>query len=399
MGADMYMDDNLPDRQEAAEFYAKYTAKDILGRGASSVVRLCVDRTTGTEYAVKVIDIGGDTNPNLSPEDAKETYEAAVKEIAALRALAGHPNIIELQDVFFAPAFIFMVFELCKKGELFDYLNQVVRLSEKKTRTIMKQLLEAVSFIHSRNYVHRDLKPENILLDDELNIKVTDFGFAGIVPEGETDVFTDLCGTPGYLAPEVLRVSMYDAQRPYGKPVDLWACGVIMYTLLAGYPPFWHRKQMVMLRQILEGQYNFAAPEWNDVTEVAKDLIRKLLTVDQDLRLTVDQALQHEFFLIKSHLDKVVTPRTRLRRCFLAVRAAIRIQRLRLTPQPVNREQIQLEPYKLRTIRKVVDLSAFMMYKHWVHKGDDQNRADLFQNTMKNEMKKYRESQVVKISA
>ena len=90
----MYMDDNLPERHEAAEFYAKYTAKDILGRGASSVVRLCVEKNTGREYAVKVIDIGGDTNPNSSAEDAKESYDSAVKEIQALRTLAGHPNII-----------------------------------------------------------------------------------------------------------------------------------------------------------------------------------------------------------------------------------------------------------------------------------------------------------------
>lgn len=175
-------DDQLPGKQQAADFYAKYTAKEILGRGASSVVRLCVEKSSGREYAVKVIDVSGDVHPNS--EEARDVYEAAMKEIQALRLLAGHSNIIELHDVFVSPAFLFLVFEICKKGELFDYLNRVVTLSEKKTRAIMRQLLEAVSFIHSRNIVHRDLKPENILMDDNLNIKVTDFGFAAFIPEG-----------------------------------------------------------------------------------------------------------------------------------------------------------------------------------------------------------------------
>ncbi|OQV13303.1 Phosphorylase b kinase gamma catalytic chain, liver/testis isoform [Hypsibius exemplaris] len=378
--------DDLPDRtEEATEFYAKYTAKEILGKGASSVVRLCVEKSTGREFAVKVIDVGGD---HSGPEESKEAYEAAMKEIQALRALAGQPNIIELHDVFRSPAFIFLVFELCRKGELFDYLNNVVTVSEKRTRIIMGQLLVAVQFIHSRNVIHRDLKPENILLDDQLNIKVTDFGFAAMIPEGlQGDCLFDLCGTPGYLAPEVLKVSMYDGQRPYGKAVDLWACGVIMYTLLAGYPPFWHRKQMVMLRQIMEGKFDFSAPEWNDVTEVSKDLIRKLLTVDPDSRLTADAALQHEFFQIKTHLDLLVTPRTRLRRSFLTVQAAVRIRRLHLTPQPISPKQFQRDPYKIRVVRKIVDIGAFRIYGHWVHKGEEDNRADLFQNSIKLEMK------------
>lgn len=135
----------------------------------------------------------------------------------------------------------------------------------------MKQLFEAVEYIHSNDVVHRDLKPENILLDDNYNIKVTDFGFARVIEPKER--LTDLCGTPGYLAPELLRASMYEDAEGYGKEVDLWACGVIMYTLLVGFPPFWHRKQMVMLRNIMAGKYEFCSPEWDDITEEAKDLV------------------------------------------------------------------------------------------------------------------------------
>ncbi|XP_055339577.1 phosphorylase b kinase gamma catalytic chain, skeletal muscle/heart isoform-like [Paramacrobiotus metropolitanus] len=383
--------DELPERQQAAEFYAKYQAKEILGRGASSVVRLCVEKDTGREYAVKVIDVNGDVNPDS--QEARDIYDAAMKEIQALRLLAGHPNIIELHDVFISPAFLFLVFELCRKGELFDYLNRVVTLSEKKTRIIMQQLLGAVRFIHDRNVVHRDLKPENILMDDELNVKVTDFGFAAMLTD-EQQGLTDLCGTPGYLAPEVLRANMYEKQAPYGKPVDLWACGVIMYTLLAGYPPFWHRKQMVMLRHIMEGQYSFASPEWADVGDVPKDLIRRLLTVDPHQRITAAAALQHDFFQIKTHLDVHVAARLRLKRSLLLVRAVTRLRRLRITPQPISRVQVQRDPYKIRVVRKMVDVAAFRMYGHWVHKGEEQNRADLFQNSLKLEMKTLMHSQI-----
>ena len=142
-------------------------------------------------------------------------------------------------------------------------------------RIIMKQLFEAVEDIHNKSIVHRDLKPENILLDDNLNIKLTDFGFARLISPQER--LFDLCGTPGYLAPELLRASMYENAEGYGIEVDLWACGVIMYTLLVGFPPFWHRKQMIMLRNIMEGKYEFCSPEWDDITEEAKDLVSFVL--------------------------------------------------------------------------------------------------------------------------
>lgn len=176
----------------------------------------------------------------------------------------------------------------------------------------MKQLFEAVEYIHSHNVVHRDLKPENILLDDNYNIKVTDFGFARVIEPNEK--LFDLCGTPGYLSPELLFASMNEDAEGYGKEVDLWACGVIMYTLLVGFPPFWHRKQMIMLRNIMEGKYEFCSPEWDDITEEAKDLvcvclqlcsfictiyipkIRKLLDTDPARRITASHSLKHRFF-------------------------------------------------------------------------------------------------------
>uniref|UniRef100_A0A8D8QHQ0 phosphorylase kinase n=1 Tax=Cacopsylla melanoneura TaxID=428564 RepID=A0A8D8QHQ0_9HEMI len=277
-------DDILPDRDVAKEFYAKYEPKEILGRGISSTVRRCIEKETGVEYAAKIIDLSAD------PENKNSTLE----EVRILRLVAGHPFIIHLHDVFESETFIFLVFELCKNGELFDHLTSVVALSEKKTRYIMRQLFEALDHVHSHNVVHRDLKPENILLDDLMNVKLTDFGFAHVLKKGEK--LMELCGTPGYLAPEVLKANMFEDATGYGQPVDLWACGVIMFTLLVGCPPFWHRKQMVMLRSIMEGKYCFSSPEWNDVSEDSKNLIRQLLVVNPDDRCSVKDALNHAFF-------------------------------------------------------------------------------------------------------
>uniref|UniRef100_A0A131YI44 phosphorylase kinase n=1 Tax=Rhipicephalus appendiculatus TaxID=34631 RepID=A0A131YI44_RHIAP len=383
-------EDDLPDKDVAKEFYAKYEPKEILGRGISSTVRRCINKETGEEFAAKIIDISSDTDGS----GPTSLYQATKREIEVLKRVAGHPYIIELHDVFESTTFIFLVLELCRHGELFDYLTSVVALSEKKTKSIMKQLFEAVEFIHSKGIVHRDLKPENILLDDDLNVKVTDFGFATQLAESET--LTELCGTPGYLAPELLKASMYESSEGYDKQVDIWACGVIMYTLLVGFPPFWHRKQMVMLRNIMEGKYEFCSPEWDDITEAPKDLISKLLVVDPKKRLTASQALDHCFFKAVVAIQKrAFNARKTFQFGILCVRALVRIRRLRYTPEPLSLNIARTNPYRIKTLRKVIDGCAFRVYCHWVKKGEMQNRAALFENHPKIELRQmYEETQV-----
>ncbi|CAG7822898.1 unnamed protein product [Allacma fusca] len=372
-------DDILPDQDAAKEFYAKYEPKEVLGRGVSSTVRRCIEKETGREYAAKIIDLSNEDN------NAQCVRESTLSEVHILRLVAGHPYIIELHDVFESTTFIFLVFELCRNGELFDYLTNVVTLSEKKTKYIMKQLFEALQFVHSKNIVHRDLKPENILLDDNFNVKLTDFGFAKILKPDEK--LFDLCGTPGYLAPEMLRCNMFEIDEGYEQTVDMWACGVIMYTLLVGCPPFWHRKQMIMLRNIMEGKYSFNSPEWESITETPKDLIRKLLVVDPEKRLTVTEALRHEFFQVTHFKTKKFDAKKYFRFAILCVRCLIRIRRLKFTPEPLSISVAALDPYRVKSFRKVIDNCAFRVYGHWVKKGDCQNRAALFENIPKTEMK------------
>lgn len=373
-------EEGMPDQEISKDFYAKYEPKEVLGRGISSTVRRCIEKETGREYAVKIIDLSGDAED----PDGLLLREASHQEIGILRAVNGHPYIIELIDVFESSTFIFLIFELCKNGELFDYLTSVVTLSEKRTKQIMKQLFEAVLYIHNKNIVHRDLKPENILLDDNLNVKLTDFGFAKTLKLNEK--LFDLCGTPGYLAPELLRSSMYDDAEGYSKEVDVWACGVIMYTLLVGCPPFWHRKQMIMLRNIMEGRYTFSSPEWDDISDTPKDLISKLLVVDPKKRINITEALKHPFFQIVAYERKPFIGKKKFKTAIICIRAIVR---LRLHKYQAERFDIDIackDPYKVRALRKVVDACAFRIYGHWVKKGEAQNRAALFENHPKLEL-------------
>jgi len=370
---------------DALDFYAKYETQEVLGTGNGSTVRRCISKTPASdEFAVKILDLSTLT----TYEEARELLESTSKEAECLRLCDGHPNVCRLEEAFFSDSYIFLVLELCNGGELFDYLNSVVTMSEKQSRQVMRQILSALEFIHDRGIVHRDLKPENVLLqrsattsNSPLTVKVSDFGFSHrLISPSER--LRDSCGTPSYMAPEMLSAEMDDAAPGYGREVDLWAAGVILFFMLSGAPPFWHRRRLMMIRWIREGKYSFSAPEWMDVSDLAKDLISKLLTVDPKGRLTATQALSHPF------LDAAgKTKPTGNRRRFVAAAHAIRfVYRLRTALRNnnfISSGQATQAPYQQKVLRQQIDAAAFKVYGHWVKKEEQQNRMTLFQNDEK----------------
>nr|XP_033796384.1 calcium/calmodulin-dependent protein kinase type II subunit gamma isoform X9 [Geotrypetes seraphini] len=215
---------------------------------------------------------------------------------ARICRLLKHPNIVRLHDSISEEGFHYLVFDLVTGGELFEDIVAREFYSEADASHCIHQILESVNHIHQHDIVHRDLKPENLLLASKTKgaaVKLADFGLA-IEVQGDQQAWFGFAGTPGYLSPEVLR------KDPYGKPVDIWACGVILYILLVGYPPFWDEDQHKLYQQIKAGAYDFPSPEWDTVTPEAKNLINQMLTINPAKRITADQALKHPWVCQRS---------------------------------------------------------------------------------------------------
>ncbi|CAF0889095.1 unnamed protein product [Adineta steineri] len=369
------MNDELPNHEDAEQFYQEYNPIEVIGRGSSSVVWKCVEKLTGKEYACKIIKFNG----NNEHERA-----AILCEIQILKLVGKHPNIIDIVASFETPNYVFIVMELCPNGDLSDYLTEDKCLSEKRTRQIMSSILNAVNHLHSHDIVHRDLKLENVLMDSKMNVKIIDLGFAVQILENKS--LFDHFGTPSYMAPELLRCSPHNGMPGYGLPADLWACGVILYRLLSGFLPFRNRKQHLMFRKIREGQYTMTGSVWNDVSETAKDLIRHLLDIDPSERYTAAQALQHSFFNNERTQRKDFMAKRTLKAHIILIWSIHRLRTLHYTPQPIRREELLESPYRFKSYRKMVDSAALLLYGHWIKKDEDQNRAILFQTEEKSDL-------------
>ncbi|XP_030603787.1 calcium/calmodulin-dependent protein kinase type II delta chain isoform X4 [Archocentrus centrarchus] len=270
----------------STRFTDEYQLYEELGKGAFSVVRRCIKKSTGQEYAAKIIN-----TKKLSARDHQK-----LEREARICRLLKHPNIVRLHDSIAEEGFHYLVFDLVTGGELFEDIVAREYYSEADASHCINQILESVSHIHQHDIVHRDLKPENLLLASKMKgaaVKLADFGLA-IEVQGDQQAWFGFAGTPGYLSPEVLR------KDPYGKPVDIWACGVILYILLVGYPPFWDEDQHKLYQQIKAGAYDFPSPEWDTVTPEAKNLINQMLTINPAKRITADQALKHPWVCQRS---------------------------------------------------------------------------------------------------
>ncbi|XP_011640496.1 calcium/calmodulin-dependent protein kinase type 1 isoform X1 [Pogonomyrmex barbatus] len=273
----------------------------FLFRGAFSEVRLAESKEKpGQMFAVKIID----KKALKGKEDSLENEIKVLRrfsESATPQSGGGslksdssgekrwltHPNIVQLLETYEDKHKVYLVMELVTGGELFDRIVEKGSYTEKDASGLIRQVLEAVDYMHDQGVVHRDLKPENLLYyspDEDSKIMISDFGLSKMEDSG---IMATACGTPGYVAPEVL------AQKPYGKAVDVWSIGVISYILLCGYPPFYDENDANLFAQILRGEFEFDSPYWDDISASAKDFIGKLMCVNVEERYTCKQALAH----------------------------------------------------------------------------------------------------------
>ncbi|XP_045048096.2 calcium/calmodulin-dependent protein kinase type 1 isoform X2 [Desmodus rotundus] len=277
-----------PSWKQAEDIRDIYDFRDVLGTGAFSEVILAEDKRTQKLVAIKCI-----------AKKALEGKEGSMEnEIAVLHKIK-HPNIVALDDIYESGGHLYLIMQLVSGGELFDRIVEKGFYTERDASRLIFQVLDAVKYLHDQGIVHRDLKPENLLyysLDEDSKIMISDFGLSKMEDPGS--VLSTACGTPGYVAPEVL------AQKPYSKAVDCWSIGVIAYILLCGYPPFYDENDAKLFEQILKAEYEFDSPYWDDISDSAKDFIRHLMEKDPEKRFTCEQALQHPWIAGDTALDK-----------------------------------------------------------------------------------------------
>lgn len=281
-----------PRTRDTHAFRQQYRILQQLGKGHFATVYLCVERATGKQYAVKVFE--------KRPGDSQKSQGEALQQEIALLMGVNHPNLLCLKDTFDENDGAYLVLELAPEGELFNLIVNKSKLSEAETRHLFRQLFEGLKYLHDRGIVHRDIKPENILLaDKKMTVKLGDFGLAKII--GEDSFTTTLCGTPSYVAPEILQETK---RRRYTKAVDVWSLGVVLYICLCGFPPFSDelctaQNPWSLAQQIKMGRFDYPSPYWDSVGDPALDLIDRMLTVDVEKRISVDECLEHPWLTEK----------------------------------------------------------------------------------------------------
>ncbi|KAM6892938.1 calcium/calmodulin-dependent serine protein kinase b isoform 2-T2 [Lycodopsis pacificus] len=281
-----------------------YELCEVIGKGPFSVVRRCINRDTGQQFAVKIVDVASFTSsPGLSTEDLKRE--------ASICHMLKHPHIVELLETYSSDGMLYMVFEFMDGADLcFEIVKRADAgfvYSEAVASHYMRQILEALRYCHDNNVIHRDVKPHCVLLGSKENsapVKLGGFGVA--IQLGESGLVAGgRVGTPHFMAPEVVK------REPYGKPVDVWGCGVILFILLSGCLPFYGTKER-LFEAIIKGKYKMNPRQWAHISESAKDLVRRMLMLDPAERITVYEALNHPWlkerdrYAYKIHLPETV---------------------------------------------------------------------------------------------
>eukprot|EP01129_Flabellula_baltica_P002901 TRINITY_DN12784_c0_g1_i1.p1 TRINITY_DN12784_c0_g1~~TRINITY_DN12784_c0_g1_i1.p1 ORF type:complete len:406 (-),score=86.40 TRINITY_DN12784_c0_g1_i1:1061-2278(-) len=276
----LYYPSSTSANNQGDDIFSRYKIGKEIGRGGFSVVKLGTKRSNGKDYAIKIIE----------KSEMDEDIDVLRREIEIMKQLS-HPYIISLEEVWETEDIMYLVMELVTGGELFDKIIEQKKYSERDSVVIIKQILEAIAYMHENGIAHRDLKPENILVTDSGDIKVTDFGLS---KDYSLETLQTSCGTPDYVAPEVLKGVSYDSA------VDIWSIGVITYILLCGFPPFYGSNDQIIFDKILRCDYNFPSPDWDNISQDAKDFISALLVMDSSERPTALDCLEAPWILENS---------------------------------------------------------------------------------------------------
>jgi len=359
----------------------QYRTGKTLGSGTYAIVKEAVHIKTGKYYACKVIN-----------KKLMEGREFMVRnEIAVLkRVSSGHENIVTLHDYFETSNNLYLCFDLCNGGELFDRICAKGNYHEPDAAALVRTILKAVQYIHDCHIVHRDLKPENLLFRtpaEDADIMIADFGLSRVMEEERFHLLTEVCGTPGYMAPEIFK------KTGHGKPVDIWAMGVITYFLLAGYTPFDRENQQQEMEAIMAGDYKFEPEEyWANVSNTAKDFVSACLTVDPTKRPTAAEMLQHRWLAdekphfvpdpdsptggprdLLPHIQKRLGARARFRRAVWGITAMKRMSTL-ASLSTSNELEAKIAKYKEESEKEDVDEGREIMHHH--NQEEDENTVD-----------------------
>ncbi|KAI0260006.1 Pkinase-domain-containing protein [Gloeopeniophorella convolvens] len=349
----------------------QYRTGKTLGSGTYAIVKEAVHIKTGKYYACKVIN-----------KKLMEGREFMVRnEIAVLkRVSSGHSNIVTLYDYFETTNNLYLCFDLCTGGELFDRICAKGNYHEPDAAELVRTIMKAVQYIHDSGIVHRDLKPENLLFRtpaEDADIMIADFGLSRVMEEERFHLLTEICGTPGYMAPEIFKKS------GHGKPVDIWAMGVITYFLLAGYTPFDRENQHQEMEAIIAGDYKFEPAEyWENVSDTAKAFVTACLTVDPAQRPTAAEMLKHGWLAdekphfvpdpesptggprdLLPHIQKRLDAKTRFRRAVWGITAMRRMSTL-ATLAGAGELEANIAKYKEESEKENVDGDREVLHHH-----------------------------------
>lgn len=267
-----------------------YKIERTIGKGSFATVRKCKNRATGDYFAVKILS---------KRKMAAEDKASLMTEIEIMKQV-DHPNIVKMVDFFEDEGHYCLVMEMMMGGELFEQILNREQFSESEAREAIKSIIDAIMYCHSLNIVHRDIKPENLLLQskdlDLSTLKISDFGLARFV-KAEQYAQTQ-CGTPGYVAPEIIM------EQPYGKECDYWSIGVVLYILLSGSPPFFEDERADLFEKIKTASYEFEDASWGSISQEAKDLVSNILKANPAERYSCEQMLAHPWMQMDFSKDK-----------------------------------------------------------------------------------------------